>query len=343
MAGSSRTSALPADRTLTTQLPKLRRFLRSPKGYLLIALAALVAVAAPFAGFAGAVTVLTWAVIGAVGMELVLVRLDTGSWRWPSSALLTGLIVGGILGPHEPWYVAFVASVLAIDAKHVLRAGRSHIFNPAAVGLLAAYVLFGSGQSWWAGLPDLPAAAIVLLLVAGYLVAARANKLPAALVFLAVYAGLFTATTFVTPPSALGEIFRPPFVNAALFFAFFMVTDPPTSPVSFREQLWFGAIVAVACFDTYIVTRAVYYLPLGILIGNGLYAVWRVATERRPARRVATATVVLRRAPVSTRRLTDARPPALPASAPDAALEMWRRPAPAVAAESVPSDSSVDA
>src|SRR2546423_12991091 len=92
---------------------KLRRFLRSPKGYLLVALLALAALDAPAVGLSAAVTVLGWAVAGAAGMELVIVRLDSGAWRFPSSALLSGLIVGMILGPYEPWYAAVVGGVLA--------------------------------------------------------------------------------------------------------------------------------------------------------------------------------------------------------------------------------------
>lgn len=274
MAGITTISENPA---LNRAPAKARRFLRSPKGYLLVALVALAALAEPFAGMAGALTVLAAAVVGSVAMELALVQIGAGTWRIPSSALLTGLIVGMVLGPFEPWYVALVAGVLAIDAKHLLRLGRSHVFNPAAFGLIAASWLFASGQSWWGALADLPAVAAVALLIAGYLVAERANKVPAALAFLAAYAALFTATTFFTDAADIGELFRPPYLQAALYFAVFMVTDPPTSPVRFREQAWFGALTAVACFAVYLQTRAVYYLPAGLLIANAGYALWRTS------------------------------------------------------------------
>lgn len=182
---------------LRRSLRRLRRFLRSPKGYLLVALLALTALALPSAGGIGAAgVILGWAVAGSAGMELILVRLGEGRWRLPSSALLTGLIVGMILGPPEPWWTALIAGVLATDAKHLLRLGRAQIFNPAAFGLLAVYLLFGTGQSWWGALAELPAPLIAVLLAAGYLVADRANKLPAALTFLAAYVALFTVTTF---------------------------------------------------------------------------------------------------------------------------------------------------
>jgi len=266
-----------------THLTKLRRFARSPKGYLLIALTALAAVAAPTAGIPAALATLAWSVLGAAGMELLLARFGEGSWRFPSSALLTGLIVGLVLGTTEPWYASLIAGVLAIDAKHLLRLGRTHLFNPAALGLVAVTFLFGSGQSWWGALPALPPVALLLLLAAGYLVADRANKLPAALGFLGVFIMLCTGGTLLAGAgtiASLGELFRAPLLNAALFFAAFMVTDPPTSPVAFGEQAVFGGLVAVASFAIYLVTRSLYYLPLGLLVGNAGWAVYREAKRR---------------------------------------------------------------
>lgn len=263
-------------------LRRLRRFFRSPKGYLLPALLLLAATAAPQEGIKNAALTLGAAVAGAVAMELLLVRLWQGAWRFPSSALLSGLIVALVLSAQEPAPIAFAAGMIATDAKHLLRLGRTHVFNPAAVGLLLVYVLFGSGQSWWGALADLPAPLILLLAVAGFLVADRANKLPAALSFAAVYVTLFTVASFTGNPALVADIFRSPFANAALFFALFMVSDPPTSPVTFTDQLWFGALVAAASYLLYMQTHALYYLLIGLLLGN---AAWAVVRELRRSTR----------------------------------------------------------
>jgi Na+-translocating ferredoxin:NAD+ oxidoreductase RnfD subunit len=315
MAARSPLIATRDDADIRPVLPRLRRFVRSPKGYLLIALLVLAALAAPAVGPGNAMVVLAGAVIGSAGMELVIVRFSSGSWRLPSSALLTGLIVGMILGPHEPFAVALIAGVLATDSKHLLRAGRSHVFNPAAFGLLVVYALFDTAQSWWGALPEVPLAAIPVLLVACYVVADRANKLPAALAFLGVYTALFTGLTFAGDAAHIGEVFRPPFLNAALFFAFFMVTDPPTSPVPFRHQLWFGALVAAVSVGTYVAVQGIYFLPLGILAGNVAYAVQRLANARS-RRRVVDADTAPARIPEPE--------PIVVAEHPDS---VWRRPA----------------
>ena len=265
---------------------RLRRFLRSPKGYLMVALVVLAALAIPGTGGLGAAgVVLGWAVAGAAGTELVLVRLGEGRWRIPSSALLSGLITGMVLGPFEPWYTALIAGAVATEAKHLLRTGRGHVFNPAAFGLLAVFLLFGTGQSWWGALAELPVPLVAVLLAACYLVADRANKVPAALAFLGTYATLFTLTAFAGVGGEVAAIFRPPFLQAALFFAFFMVTDPPTSPVQFREQAEVGAAVAVASWLVFMVTGGEYFLLAGLLAGNVLWAMWRTISHPRRAER----------------------------------------------------------
>ena len=94
--------------------------------------------------------------------------------------------------------------------------------------------LFATGQSWWGALPDLPWPFLAVLLVAGAVVAERVDKLPLVLTFLGTYFGLFTAVALANP-SAVVEMFRAPFLQAALFLAFFMLTDPPTAPGRYRE------------------------------------------------------------------------------------------------------------
>jgi len=268
-------NAAVSNSVVLRQMRRLRRFLRSPKGYLLVALCGLSAVAAPHEGVRAVTVTLCAAVAGAVGMDLILMRLNDGPRFFPSSALLTGLIVGMVLSAQENPAIAFCASVLAIDAKHLLRLGRTHIFNPAAVGLLGVYALFGSGQSWWGALADLPGPLLFLLLAAGYLVAGRANKLPAVLSFAGVYGALFTVASFAGQPALVADIFRPPFLNAAAFFALFMVTDPPTSPVTFAEQGWFGALTAAVAYIVYMATHGLYYLLVAILVANVVWAATR--------------------------------------------------------------------
>src|SRR5262249_23619779 len=156
----------------------------------------------------------------------------------------------------------------------VIRARRGHLLNPAAIGLLAASLLFSTEQSWWGGLGDLPGVLAVAVIAGGLLVAAKVNKLPGILAFCALYFGLFAAAAYLGHAVPVRYIFQQPFAGAALFFAFFMLTDPPTSPARDTDQLKFAAIVATGAFATYMFTSGgQYYLLVGLLAGN-LFEAW---------------------------------------------------------------------
>jgi Na+-translocating ferredoxin:NAD+ oxidoreductase RnfD subunit len=205
-----------------------------------------------------------------------------GVWFFPSGALLSGLIVALILSPTEPIYVPLITAAIAVNSKYLFRARGRHIFNPAAIALVAAYFLFGSAQNWWGALPNLPVPFLVVLLVAGIFIADRVNKLPMVLPFLGCFFLLFTLVSFVGDPARVAEIFRAPDLNAALFFALFMLSDPPTSPARYCDQVWFGLIVAVSAFVIYLTLGGLYYLPAALLIGNAWEA-WRRVTARSRA------------------------------------------------------------
>ena len=79
-------------------------------------------------------------------------------------------------------------------------------------------------------------------------VADRVNKMPLVLTFLAAYFVLFTVTAFVGNPMPVAEIFRTPDVEAVLYFAFIILTDPPTSPAKYPDQIVCGLIVAVVSY-----------------------------------------------------------------------------------------------
>jgi Na+-translocating ferredoxin:NAD+ oxidoreductase RnfD subunit len=97
---------------------------------------------------------------------------------------------------------------------------------------------------------------------------------------------LFTLTAFIGDPRRVAALYRAPDLHAALFFAFFMVTDPPTSPPKPRDQLTFGAIVGVASYAFFEVIGAAYFLLAGLLVGNAWEAArrWRMRAKRDPRR-----------------------------------------------------------
>jgi Na+-translocating ferredoxin:NAD+ oxidoreductase RnfD subunit len=106
--------------------------------------------------------------------------------------------------------------------------------------------------------------------------------------FLGVSFGLLAALGRIEPVLA-AELFRTPFVQAALFFALFMLTDPPTAPSRYREQVAIGVLVGATSVAAELLGAGQAYLLVGLLIGNIALAARRWLTQRqaRPATRPA--------------------------------------------------------
>jgi Na+-translocating ferredoxin:NAD+ oxidoreductase RnfD subunit len=255
-------------------LPWTRRFLRTPKGLLLVILVIIVALATLGAPFKLIGPGLIAAVVAGSLIDLLLLRATHGAWEFPSGAILTGLFVAMVLSPFEPWSVAAATSAIAIVSKYVFRTRSANVFNPAALALVVSFYVFGAGQSWWGALPDVPGWAMIAVFASGIFITDRVNKMPLVLMFLGIYYLLFSVTAFAGDPNGVAEVFRTPDLQAVLFFAFFILTDPPTSPVRYPDQLVCAAIVAVTSYAIFRYVGAAHYLLAGVLVGN-VWEAWR--------------------------------------------------------------------
>lgn len=269
------------------------KFFRTPKGLLIIVLTLLLVLAASGSGALLVAPGVFAACAVAMLIDAPILRYREGQWQFPSGALLTGLIVAMILSPHQSWHIAAVAAAIAIVSKYIARTRSANVFNPAALALVIAYYAFGerTGQSWWGALPELHPVALVALFATGIFITDRVNKLPAVLSFLGCYYALFTIASFVGDPGHVAGIYRAPDLHMALFFAFFMVTDPPTSPPKQRDQIVFGAIVAATSFVIFETKHLVFFMLAGLLVGNAWEA-WRRWNHRSQRARNKSASLV---------------------------------------------------
>jgi Na+-translocating ferredoxin:NAD+ oxidoreductase RnfD subunit len=258
------------------------RFFRTPKGLLTIIFAILLAIAAPAAGIGHVWAGLVVGSIAAMLVDAAILRFRNKNqdWEFPSGALLTAVIVSMVLSPEEPWYVVAITSVIAVISKYVFRVRTANVFNPAALALVVTFYLFNTGQSWWGAMTDAGWLGLVVLIVTGVFITDRVNKMPMVLAFLGAYYLLFTITAFVADPAWVVEIFRTPDLQMVLFFALFILTDPPTSPTKYPHQIVCGVLVAVVSYAVFEWTGAAYYLLAGVLVGNGWEA-WRRTTSSR--------------------------------------------------------------
>jgi Na+-translocating ferredoxin:NAD+ oxidoreductase RnfD subunit len=211
-------------------LRRVRNFFRTPKGLLLVILAILTAIGASHEGVREVGKGMGSSIIAAGILDILILRLRKRAWEFPSGAVLTAMIVAMVLRAQEPWYVVAVTSAAAVVSKYIFRARSANVFNPAALAVVASSYVFHSSQSWWGALPEVSIWWQLALLLGGVFITDRVNKMPLVLAFLASYFLLFTATAFLSDPRKVAEIFRPPDIEAGLFFAFIVLTDPPTSP-----------------------------------------------------------------------------------------------------------------
>jgi Na+-translocating ferredoxin:NAD+ oxidoreductase RnfD subunit len=254
--------------------------LRTPKATLLVVFLVLLGLGGAALGWRVVLPHMLAAVLGASLAEVMVARLDQRRIGFASSAVLSGMIVGFVLGPTTPWPVTAVVGILATLSKHLLATDRWHIFNPAGLALLASVLLFGTGQSWWGSLPDLPWPFLLVVLAGGGIIVDRINKFPLVLAFLGTVWAVFAALGLVNPV-AVAEQFRAPFMQATVFLALFMLTDPPTSPNRYVDQVAIGVLVAAVSCLAELLGAGQLYLLLGLLSGNVALAGRRWLTQRR--------------------------------------------------------------
>jgi len=284
MASTACSSRLPWNGTRPEASKVTSRFFKTPKGLLTLILFALLVIAAPIEGLGQTSRVLASAVGVAALLDVVILRLPKGAWEYPSGAVLTGMIIAMVLSPHEPLYVAAVASAIGVLSKYLVRLRTANVFNPAALALVVVAHWFGAGESWWGALPDAPAVTWIVLAATGIFIADRVNKMPFVLAFVGVYYAAFTLTAFVGDPRHVAEVYRTPDTQALMYFSFFILTDPPTSPVKYLHQIACGAVVALVSYGFFEGVGGADYLLVGVLAGNIIWPCFLLRSGREPWR-----------------------------------------------------------
>ncbi len=257
-----------------------KKYVNSPKGLvfiLLIAYSILAVLINPHDAL-GLINALVGVVTALILDGIAGLRFSRNKF-FSDGGVVTGLIVAMVLSSATPWYIVSATTAVAIVSKHIFKIGRKPILNPAALGLLVAVYAFGSMQSWWGGLSLLSAWWIIPLVAGGFLIAKRVRKVPQVAAFLGGYFILFFILSMLHVPFA-SDAFISPFVNSALFLAFFMLTDPPTSPVKTGDQIVFGVIAAIVTVVIYAVFGGLAYLLIGAMTGN-VYKVMKSAWNDR--------------------------------------------------------------
>jgi Na+-transporting NADH:ubiquinone oxidoreductase subunit NqrB len=157
------------------------------------------------------------------------------------SALITGLSLSLLLRADAAWVPA-LAGVIAIASKFTLRVDGKHVFNPA--GFAIVVLLFATRDVWISpGQWGTSVYFASLLAFFAILVLQASQRSDIALFFLGSHAALLFARAvwlgdpYVIPLHQLES-------GSLLIFAFFMISDPRTTPDSRLGRFLFAFAVA---------------------------------------------------------------------------------------------------
>ena len=183
----------------------------------------------------------------------------------PKSALISSLSLCLLLRTNF-LAVALVAASITIASKFLIRWNGKHVFNPTNFGLVAAILLTGevwvSPGQWGSGLYF-----GFLMASLGGLVVNRSSRNDVTYAFLGFYLAVLFGRSFW-----LGEPMTIPWHRlqngAFLLFAFFMISDPKTTPDSHAGRILFALLVAVGAGFVHFVL----YRPNGLLWSLALFA-----------------------------------------------------------------------
>ncbi len=161
------------------------------------------------------------------------------------SALITALSIALLLRADSLW-VHPAAAVVAIGSKSLLRLRGKHLFNPSCCGVIVALLampgVWVSPGQWGNGI-----AIAGWIAVAGTMAVSRAARGDLSSAFMLFYGGAMLARVLW-----LGQrlaVFAHRMASGSLLlFAFFMISDPRTSPDDWRGRLVHSAIVAGLAF-----------------------------------------------------------------------------------------------
>jgi Na+-transporting NADH:ubiquinone oxidoreductase subunit NqrB len=222
---------------------RLAQFFSDARHFQILALSVLLAFNIGWLDF-GALPLNSALAIGsALAMQLACARFFKLAQVDLRSPLITGLSLSLLLRADDPWLHA-AAGAVAILSKFVLRIDGKHVFNPAGFAIVA--LLLTSNGVWispgqWG--TALWFSALVAFLA--ILVLRAARRADIAVFFLGSHAALLLARALW-----LGDPLAIPLhqveSGSLLIFAFFMISDPRTSPDSRLGRLLLAVAVAVA-------------------------------------------------------------------------------------------------
>jgi enediyne biosynthesis protein E5 len=181
----------------------------------------------------------------------------------PRSALISALSLCLLLRTPSI-FVALLAAFVTIFSKFLCRWKGKHVFNPTNVGIVSVVILTGNA---WVSPGQWGAEALLsgFVVFAGFLVIYKAERADTTIAFLLFYLGLvFLRALWLGDPLSipLNHVTN----GALLIFAFFMISDPRSTPNTKLGRVAFSMAVAGTAY----IFRYWYYSPNALIYALAL-------------------------------------------------------------------------
>ncbi|MEM5805529.1 MAG: RnfABCDGE type electron transport complex subunit D [Candidatus Aenigmatarchaeota archaeon] len=212
-------------------------------------------------GFGKTIPQILIAILATSLLDLIIKFFLYKKFLIPKTGIITGFFIGTILEAGIPYFIPLVAAIIAILSKHFIRYKRfgNNIFNPAMFSLLFTSYFFNVSLGWWLVVEP------ISLFILGFLIIFNFKRYDLFFSFIATYFLLFSIFTF----GNINFIFNELKNWVIYFFAFFMLTEPKTSPITINGRIFYGALVALLILlIRFLSPTPQFALPLGLLIGN---------------------------------------------------------------------------
>lgn len=216
--------------------------LSDPRHYQILTLSSLLCLLLFFYDFAPALEIMALIVGASLVTQFVLTRLFKVPVFDIRSPLITSLSLSLLFKSAALWLYP-LAALLAIGSKFLIRRDDKHIFNPANFGIVSLLILFPNMV--WVSPGQWGSALWLVFGLAAFatLVLSKARRGDMALFFLGFWMAFVFGRAFW-----LGDPISIPLLSmqsgALLIFAFFMISDPKSTPDHIIGRLTFAFATA---------------------------------------------------------------------------------------------------
>jgi Na+-transporting NADH:ubiquinone oxidoreductase subunit NqrB len=184
------------------------------------------------------------------------------------TALILVLIIAPPLSISDIHYLILAgwASMLAMASKYIFAIHKKHLFNPVAIAVVLTALVINQSANWWVGTTAL----MPFVLVGGLLIVRKLKRSDLVIAFLVA---AFLSTEFfgfLKGSNLLLSAQRILLSSPLLFFAFIMLTEPLTVPLTKMKRIVYGIFVGLI-FTPAIHLWSLYSTPeLALVVGNAL-------------------------------------------------------------------------